>query len=120
MQNPGYDAWGICGLIILAICLIWLGINKLRDKFQKSKKTNACDYKGGGIKVLSEEDTKKYAGQNVCTVSFKDNTVVSAHLDATVAIKKAREKGYLEPVCFYVPMPGEKLIFPERSESATA
>ena len=58
MQNPGYDAWGICGLIILAICLIWLGINKLRDKFQKSKKTNACDYEGGGIKVLSEEDTE--------------------------------------------------------------
>lgn len=58
----------------------------------------------------------KYPGQHVCTISFQDRTVVSAHLDVTIARKKAEEKGYSDPVCFYVPMPGEKIILPGKSE----
>jgi len=37
MQNPGYDAWGIYGLVLLAVCLIGLGIIKLRGIFQERK-----------------------------------------------------------------------------------
>ena len=36
---------------------------------------------------LSEEDAGKYGGQNVCVPSFRDHTVVAAHLDATIALK---------------------------------
>ena len=70
-----------------------------------------CDENQSVKRLISEDDEAKYAGQYVCTVSFSDQTVVSAHLDVTVARRKACEKGHLDPVCFYVPFPGEHLFF---------
>ena len=76
--------------------------------------------------LLSEEDAKKYAGQYVCTVSFQDHTVVSAHEDPSVARQEAIKKGYFDPVCFYVSGPDETLSpscgkwsFLETSEAIT-
>ena len=119
MQNPGYDAWGVCGLVILAICLIWLGIYKLRGNFQKPKRIKGCDYKGDVIRVLSEEDIKKYAGQHVCTISFSDHTVVSANKDEAIARQEAANKGYPNAVCFPVSRPFDKFAFLETSEAIT-
>ena len=68
---------------------------------------------------LSLEDQSRYGGQYVCTVSFQDNTIVSAHSDAMVAHHRAKEKGHPDPVCFYVPSPGERFAFLETSEAIT-
>jgi hypothetical protein len=65
----------------------------------------------GVLRLLSEEDSKKYAGQHVCVVSFQDNTVVSANEYPAVARREAREKGYSDPVCFRVSYTNEKDIF---------
>ncbi len=42
---------------------------------------------------LSLEDQQRYAGLYVCVPSFQGKTVVSAHLNAAVAIEQARERG---------------------------
>ena len=68
---------------------------------------------------LSTEDQSRYGGQYVCVPSFQDNTVVSAHSDAMVAHHRAKEKGHPDPVCFYVPSPGERFAFLETSEAIT-
>lgn len=70
-------------------------------------------------RLLSEEDAKKYAGMYVCTVSFKDHTVVAAHLDAVVAKEEATAKGHPDAACFFVPRPFDRFAFIETSEAIT-
>jgi len=71
------------------------------------------------VRLLSEEDAKKYAGQHVCTVSFQDHTVVAADSDAVVAKEEATAKGHPDAVCFFVPRPFDKFAFIETSEART-
>jgi hypothetical protein len=58
---------------------------------------------------LSPEDQKKYAGQYVCFPSFSDRRVISAHIEVKKAREMAEEKGFKNPVAFYIPFPNERL-----------
>jgi len=69
------------------------------------------------VTLLSEEDAKKYAGQYVCVARFGSKDVVSAAVVPAVAYLDAKNKGFSDPVIFYVPCPDEIFIF--HRETAT-
>jgi hypothetical protein len=73
-----------------------------------TKETNSTNET---IKLLSDEDAKKYAGQHVCVENYNSKVVISANYNPGKAIKAAQKKGYEHPVTFYVPRPDEIFIF---------
>ncbi len=69
------------------------------------------------VTLLSAKDAKKYAGQYVCVARFGSKDVVSTDVVPTVAYFDAKNKGFQDPVIFYVPYPDEIFIF--HRETAT-
>ena len=60
--------------------------------------------------VLLKEG-KKYSGQYVATQSFTCHKVVSFGRNIKDVRKKAQEKGFMNPVVFYVPEKGMAHIY---------
>jgi hypothetical protein len=52
----------------------------------------------------------RYYGSYVAMPSFKDNNVICSGKDPLKVHKKAKEKGYDDPVLFYVPKKDAVLI----------
>lgn len=52
--------------------------------------------------MLSEKDYERYKGKYVATKSFSNHTVVGSGDNPTDAVKKAKGKGVIDPVVFYV------------------
>jgi hypothetical protein len=57
------------------------------------------------------KDGQKYTGQYVATQSFTCQNVVSYGTDVKVVQKEAQDKGYKNPVVFYVPEKGMAHIY---------
>ena len=55
------------------------------------------------IVLLNEKDGIKYSGQYVCFEKFDSKKVVAANKDPLLAIAEAKQKGYQNPVVFFVP-----------------
>lgn len=76
-----------------------------------SDKANGCSLTSEVVILLSEEDTKKYAEQYVCVPNFASVEVIAANKDPVLAYQIAKDKGYENPVLFFVPHQCKIFIF---------
>lgn len=70
------------------------------------------------IMLLSKKDARIYAGQYVCVDNYGSVEVIAANKDPLIVHQVAVDKGYKNPVIFYVPCLGEIFIF-ERETRTT-
>jgi len=64
-------------------------------------------------KPIKMADTVKYGGQYVC--ADNEGNVISSSVDPLEALKEAKEKGFEDPLIFYVPRAGERFCYPAAS-----
>lgn len=67
--------------------------------------------KEGIINKALGKNANRYAGKFCCVARRGSKVIISADDNMKIAIRAAKQKGCKNPVVFYNPGPGEKLMF---------